>query len=166
MMKTTPWKLFDGGKQRIRVKYGLDYDFARRNNQQPYFSATCDIEEKLGNGHWRESGGGAAHEMIAKYFPDLEPYLKWHLVSLGQPMHYLANAKYWWEQAMGKTKPAEYQRVDPRDAFKSTIVFGGISGEKMPYSNDWQDIEKWLNERLPKLMGRFSADMKTLGVLE
>lgn len=166
MMKTTPWKLFGGGKQRIRVKYGLDYDFARRNNQQPHFSVTCDIEEARG-GRWKESGGGAAHELIAQNFKDLEPYLKWHLVSLGEPMHYLANAKYWWEQAMGKTKPTEHQRVDPRDAFKSTIVFGGIPGEKtLPYTNDWADVEEWLKGRLPKLMGRFSADMKSLGVLE
>lgn len=166
MMKTTPWKLYGGGNQRIRAKYGLDYDFARRNNQKPHFSVTCDIEEQQGNGRWRDSGGGAAHELIVKNFPNLEPYIKWHLVSVGEPLHYLANAKYWWEQAMGKTTPTEHQQVDPRDAFKSTIVFGGISGEKMPYSNDWADVEIWLKKRLPKLMGRFSADMSALGVLE
>lgn len=81
-------------------------------------------------------------------------------------MHYIANGKYWWEQAMGKIKPSEYQQGDPRDHFKSTIVFGGISDEKMPYSNDWADVEKWLRARLPKLMGRFAADMQALGVLE
>ena len=163
MMKTTPWKLFDGGRQRIRVKYGIDYEFGRRHNQQPHFSATCEIEEKRHN--WHESGGGADHDAIAEHFPELEPYLKWHLVSLGEPIHYIENGRYWWEAAMGETKP-HTDRVDPRDAFKSTIVFGGIPGETMPYTNDWQDVEKWLRARLPKLMGHFASDMKTLGVLE
>lgn len=168
MMKETPWKLFDGGRQRIRAKYGLDYEFGRRNNQAPHFSVTCDIEQKRGNGRWDESGGGAAHDMIAKYFPNLAPYIQWHLVALGEgPMHYLANAKYFWEQVMGVSK---FERrsydPDPTEAFKHTIVFGGIPGETMPTLNHWSEVERWLVDRLPKIMGRFTADMKTLGVLE
>ncbi len=167
MMKTTPWKEYseNGHQYRICTTYGLDYDFARRANQDPYFSATCSIEEKRG-GRWKEYAGGADSVAIAQHFPELAQYLKWHLVSTGQPMHYIANAKYWWEMAMGKIKPSEYQRVDPKDAFKTTIILGGIPGEQMPYSNDWQDVEKWLRDRLPKLMGFFAADMKNLAVLE
>lgn len=38
--------------------------------------------------------GGCCHEMIAEVFPELEPLIKWHLVSTDSPMHYLANALY------------------------------------------------------------------------
>lgn len=168
MMKTTTWKEFtEGGRPyRIRATYGIDYPFGNRNNQQPHFSVTGEIERKLGNGRWGEDSCGMLHDDIAKHFPELEPYLKWHLVSLGEPMHYLANAKYWWEMAMGQRPRDAHEQVHPISAFQSTIVLGGIPGETMPYTNDWQDVERWLKDRLPKLMGRYAADMKALGVLE
>lgn len=167
MMKMTPWKEFTerGQKYRIQATYGLDYDFGRRNQQAPHFSATARIDIWNGRG-WGDDSGGMQHDEIERHFPQLAPYLKWHLVSTGEPMHYLANAKYWWEMAIGKIAPDKYQRVDPRDAFKSTIVFGAVPGDAMPYTDHWPDVEKWLRARLPKLMGYFAADMKTLGVLE
>jgi len=171
MVKITPWKEFtaSGSRYRIRAKYGIDYDFGRRNNQDPYFSVTGEVERKDDQrpGHWREDAGGQLHDQIAKHFHELAPYLKWHLVSLGQPMHYIANAKYWWDIAMGKSAPAPGQEHVPAlTAFMSTIIYGGIPGEKVPYTNDWLDIERWLKTRLPKLMGHFVAAMKTLKVLE
>lgn len=37
---------------------------------------------------------GCLHEEIAKHFPSLQPFLKWHLVSSEGPMHYVANTIY------------------------------------------------------------------------
>jgi hypothetical protein len=174
MIKTTPWKEYREGSQtyRIQAKYGLDYEFARRNNQAPYFSITATIEWKdsARPHHWREHSGGQLHEEVARHFPTLAPYLRWHLVSTAEPMHYIANAKYWWERAMGivtpGTSPASPGEPDPRDAFKRTVILGGIPGEQIPYTDDWNDIEKWLRKRLPKLMETFRHAMTTLGVLE
>jgi hypothetical protein len=167
MVKTTPWKEFTdhGQKYRIQATYGIDYDFGRRHSQSPSFGATAVIE-RWERGRWSDDSCGMQHDEIAKHFPQLTPYLKWHLVSLAGPLHYLPNGKYWWEMSMGKIKPPDYQSVDPRDAFQDTIVFGGVPGESMPYTNDWADVEKWLRARLPKLMGHFAADMSALGVLE
>ncbi len=39
-------------------------------------------------------GGGCIHEEIAKHLPELAPYIKWHLCSTDEPMHYIANAIY------------------------------------------------------------------------
>lgn len=171
MMKSTQWKEFveNGHRYRILVTYGLDYGFAARHNQKPYFSITADIEEKDSRrpGHWRESSAGMQHDAIAKHFPELRPYLKWHLVSTGEPTHYLANAKYFWEQAMGVSKwERRAHDPDPSEAFKSTIVFGGIPGETMPTLNHWPEVERWLKGRLPALMGTFAANMDELEVLE
>lgn len=168
MMKTTDWREYTehGQKHRIRATYGIDYDFGRRHNQAPYFSATCDIEERRGT-RWVESGGGAAHTLIAKHFKFLVPYLKWHLVSTEAPTHYIANAQYWWEKMNGSSRwPAQAGEPDPKDAFLHTIVFGGIPGETLRDTSFWVQMEPWLRERLPKLMGYFAADMKTLGILE
>ena len=37
---------------------------------------------------------GCLHEEMARYFPELAPLIKWHLVSTDGPMHYLANTVY------------------------------------------------------------------------
>jgi hypothetical protein len=168
MMKTTPWKEYTehGQRYRIQATYGIDYDFGRRHHQSPSFSATATVEVFY-RGHWKEYSGGMQHGEIARHFPDLEPYLKWHLVSLGEPMHYIANAQYWWEKMNGTSRwPDEPGGPDPKNAFLHTIIFGGIPGETLLDTNFWIKMESWLRQRLPKLMGYFAADMKTLGVLE
>ncbi len=37
---------------------------------------------------------GCLHEEVAQYFPQLAPFIKWHLVSSDGPMHYPANVTY------------------------------------------------------------------------
>lgn len=37
---------------------------------------------------------GCIHEIIAEAFPELAPFIKWHLVSSDGPMHYIANTTY------------------------------------------------------------------------
>lgn len=49
--------------------------------------------------------GGCIHDEIAKYFPELESLLKWHLCSTDEPMYYVANTLYW-----AKDIPAKYTR--------------------------------------------------------
>lgn len=169
MMKLTQKKQFmrHGEKHEIQAKYGIDYGFARRNNQAPYFSATADIWV-YDRGRWRDDSSGMQHDEIARHFPELSGFLKWHLVSTQEPMHYLANAKYWWEMATG-TSPFEKRPYDPDpvQAFQHTIVLGAVPGDKMPdLKTPWPLVSSWLRDRLPKLMGYFMADMGVLGVLE
>ena len=38
--------------------------------------------------------GGCVHDEIAKHIPELAPYIKWHLVSSDEPMHYVENTLY------------------------------------------------------------------------
>jgi len=38
--------------------------------------------------------GGCCHDEIIKYFPELEPLIKWHLTSTDGPMHYVANTTF------------------------------------------------------------------------
>lgn len=59
------------------------------------FSITADIKEKLKNGRGVWSGGGCCHEEIAKHFPELAPFIKWHLFSSDGPMHYPSNTLYY-----------------------------------------------------------------------
>lgn len=74
--------------------------------------ATIRYDDKCGNGHnsFAITGGcyragrakidrnviscGCIHDIIAVAFPDLKPYLKWHLTTSDGPMHYVANSVY------------------------------------------------------------------------
>lgn len=171
MFKTEP-KIYKEGRSTLRmiVQYGIDYDYARRYKQAPYFSITCAIDEQRG-GRWRRYAGGAAHTEIARHFPELARLIKWHLVSTEEPMHYLANAQYWWEIWSGKKKNTDHG-PNPLNAFESTIVWGGVPGETDAaqlgtYMNrPWPEVKAWLEGRLPLLMAEFRADMKAIGALE
>jgi hypothetical protein len=71
--------------------------------------ATVRHDDECGNGHNTFSitgeiyipgrrdceACGCIHEEIAKYFPELAPFLKYHLMSTDAPLHYIANTLYW-----------------------------------------------------------------------
>lgn len=167
-----------GRTYRMTVTYGLDYEFALKNNQAPYFSLTSMIEEKLRNGRWRDEGGGANHEEIIKRFPELVPLVKWHLTGTNGPMHYIENARYFWEQWQGISK---WERrpydPDPLEALKRTILWGAVLGDESveldnfsmlfgSHLNEESQGQGYLWDRLPALLASFEADMREISVWE
>jgi len=83
-------------------------DCSKEHGKDMFISATLRFDDNCKNGHetfsitgeikkrgYREPDMcGCIHEEIAKYFPELEPLIKWHLTSSDAPMHYIANAVY------------------------------------------------------------------------
>jgi len=74
-----------------------------------HIRAFVRYDDECGNGHntfaitgeyWEQGksrdsgGGGCCHDEIAKAFPELAPFIKWHLCSSNQPLHYIANTIY------------------------------------------------------------------------
>lgn len=70
-----------------------------------YMMVEIRYDDECGNGHntfaitadVRIPGRreyGCMHEEIAKYFPELAKYIKWHLVSSDGPMHYVGSVLY------------------------------------------------------------------------
>jgi len=71
-------------------------------------SVELRFDESCGNGHERFAitaevrrpgkqdveACGCLHKDIAQVFPELAPLIKWHLVSIDGPMHYVANTCY------------------------------------------------------------------------
>ena len=159
-----------GRTYRIICTYGIDTEFAARNNQAPYFSITCQIDEKTKNGRWRDEGGGADHKAIAAHFPELEPLIKWHLTATDGPTHYMANARYFWEQWRGISK---WERrpydPDPLEVFKRLTIWGIVPTDEhfeLHAINDWETMEMYLVDRLPALLASFEADMREISVWE
>jgi len=184
-MKVTDWKEFCKGK-RIRAKYGIK----KIGKQEPYFSITGEIL-RLECGKWRTYECGCIHDDISEHFPELTRLIRWHLFSATTgPMHYVANATFWWEIATGIRERGKFD-PDVIKAFASTVVLGSVNGEDdLPVVEDhdgamtfsvhghrrdgtpWEnrltsaeDVASFLSARLPVLMERFTSDMRDAGVL-
>lgn len=72
------------------------------NGSKEQITATVRYDDQCGNGHntfsitgeTTDGSGGCIHDEIARCFPELAPYIKWHLCSSDGPMHYIANTVY------------------------------------------------------------------------
>lgn len=58
------------------------------------FSVTADIHTTASRQRNDIEAGGCLHDEIAKSFPDLARFIKWHLVRTDAPMGYSGNATY------------------------------------------------------------------------
>lgn len=112
-------------------KYKLTYnaELGNLSGQLPYFSITGDCyRQAKGNNRWMEDSFGCLHDEISKHFPEMKQYIKWHLVSVDSPMHYIANSLYWaglqgWTD--GKTNsPPNYEYL------MSTANWGTVESDK------------------------------------
>lgn len=153
-MITTDWKEFRDPSDpksvyRVRATYGLH----KIGDQEPYVSVTGQTERRPARGgRWQEDTAGMLHDTIARHFPKLRNLLPWHLTFVNSgPMHYEANAVYWWEQG-------------DLDHFKSTIVFGGAprhDASGLPIGSITKTkVREWLAQRKPELMKNLHAVLK------
>lgn len=149
----------DGYRHRITATASLKH---LKGNQYPYFGLTADIDRQAKNGRWVESGGGACHDEIAKYFHrTFAPFIKWHLVDYAAPMHYEANTLYWlgfcgWRDGKPNSPPN-------LDYAKSTCLYGVLESDyafpfdSMIYDDNAPEIINLNNKELVK---EFLADRK------
>jgi hypothetical protein len=86
---------------------------------------------------------GCQHDEIIKRFPELAPFIKWHLTSSDGPMHYIDNTVYYAEQ--GDIEAAQISAVWPSAS-----------------ADDLKSKDK-LEARLPELLKEFSLAMRSLG---
>jgi hypothetical protein len=119
------------------IKVHVRYDDTCRNGHNS-FGITCDA---IRNFRWES--GGCQHDLISEHFPELRPYLKWHLASTDGPMHYIENTVYWAQK--GHLEEARRAAVWP-DATLEQL----------------QDRSALL-ARLPDLMKDFRTAIESLG---
>lgn len=89
--------------ERVHVRASVRFDDECRNGYET-FAITGEVREvrkDFTTGlEYTPSGDrymlscGCVHEHIAAAFPELAPFIKWHLTSTPGPMHYAANAIY------------------------------------------------------------------------
>jgi hypothetical protein len=80
--------------------------FRKQISDWESITATVRFDDRCGNGHntfsitgecrvySRVESCGCLHDLIAEYFPELAPLIKWHLCSSDGPLHYIANTVF------------------------------------------------------------------------
>lgn len=171
-------------------------EFARKGKKYEIV-ATVRHDDECGNGHntfsitgeakmlggrHGQTIGGCIHQEVAQAFPELAPFIKWHLVSTDEPLHYVANGLYWlgWQgwRDRDKNSPPNIWH------FKSTILYGVVESdyeyevEKMvceshadeiiqKNKHGWtpNKITEWLDNRRDALMAEFRKAVESLGLV-
>lgn len=77
----------ENGRQ-YSITVVMRFDDKYKNGHED-FAITADIRED-----GREYMGGCCHDEIAKHFPEFAHLIRWHLVGVDGPMHYIANTTY------------------------------------------------------------------------
>lgn len=135
------------------------------------------VKHKSGKTLWLNSCG-CQHEEVAKHFPELAPFIRWHLSSTDGPMHYAANALYW--AGHKGYRDGKHDSPPNLEHLKSTIVYGALPTdaefdlEDHIYSDargfTWNEakaneLKEWLATRIEKMMVEFKKDVETLGLV-
>ena len=92
-MKKIFTKLYTENGQQYKITAEVRFDDQCKNGHKT-FAITGEILRKARNGRWEFGSCGQIQDDIAKHFPNLVPYFKWHLCSTDGPLHYLANTLY------------------------------------------------------------------------
>lgn len=106
---------------RYRVTATVRYDDQCGNGRNSF--AITGKQERHERGRWEEDSCGCIHDIIAKQFPELAPFIKWHGMFSDGPMHYIANTAYHarengptyaWVYYTGTQDPLKIEEVNER----------------------------------------------------
>ena len=155
-------------------------------NAEPHFGITGGIygphripyEDRIvfeKQTYWLHSCG-CVHDAIAETFPELAPFLKYHLSSPSGPMHYVANGLYhhklwgdcvagppWSEEKYAKERTVEQHRKH----FCDTILYDAEKDLQLDRMVWWdkEEMTAYLEERRPRLQAEFDDAMRKLYAL-
>ena len=126
------------------------------------FAITADVDEPM-----RWAGGGCMHKEVAKYFPELAPLLRFHLMSSDEPMHYIANTLYWLGYSgfcdgksnsppnLANARESACWPEMPESFLAPANLFGPAEAQNA--------VVNELNERLPGLQAEFRKAVESMG---
>lgn len=135
----TGWKQFKdyGRMYKIRAEVRLDDHCGNGHNSFAITGEICTLNGRI-------ESCGCLHEDIAKHFPELAPFIKWHLSSTDGPMHYVANTMY----HAGDTDTWGLRKGEPMH-FRDVVTFGDNPIEHILETGLRRHMSfmKWLQER-------------------
>lgn len=122
------------------------------------FSITCEVVTRESRRRHDLAAGGCMHDEVARMFPELAPFVRWHLCSTNGPMHYVANTMY----HLGRTRYVDAANLEHarRTAIWPDMPEGFMSSGTL-VSNAY--VERALLDRLAALLKEFRRDVESLG---
>lgn len=155
MQKKTAVKLkvLDGdiNYRPVDIIVNLRYDDSCGNGHNS-FGITADVYEAGRRSDSAYVMGGCCHEVIARHFPKLEKYIKWHMTSSDGPMHYLANTMYHASDRdhWGLRKDEKRQLVNGRTNLPVwQAVVKNRFGEEVPIHDSLAPGYGWVDSKEP-----------------
>jgi hypothetical protein len=143
------WKVYTEGGRTYRIKAEVRHDDECGNGHNT-FSITGEIQEKRGSNFYEHSGG-CLHDEVAKHFPELAPFIKWHLMSTDEPLHYIANTVYHASnrdhRGLLKGEKRQLRNGRTRLPVWERVVRDG-NGDPIKGGHDWRDSEEPPQETL------------------
>lgn len=147
--KTYRKDLKDGSVILVRVRYD-----DQCHNGHNTFAITCDVYETHGprreasilNANGKRAyltSCGCHHDRVRTHFPELAPFLRWHLTSADGPLHYIANTVFW--------------------ANEGNLTYARGAAVWPDATLDQLKDKEALQARLPTLLDQFRADVESLG---
>jgi predicted transcriptional regulator YheO len=124
--------------------------FLRYDDQCKNGHNTFSITGEIRNSRHRIVACGCLHNDIQKCFPELQRFIKYHLVSSDGPLYYIENTMYWVEQ-------------NSLENVRSSSVWHDFPESYMQL--DKNVLVDLLNDRLHDLMIEFKNAMVELGFI-
>ena len=143
-VKTLGPLIYKEGGETYRITATVRYDDQCGNGHNT-FSITSTIDQQVGN-RWRDDAGGYIPDAIAKHFPELAPFIKWHLTSSDGPMHYIANTVF-------------HAKARKLDAARRCAVWPDATDDDLTAPG----LAERLTARLPALLADFRKAVESLG---
>lgn len=160
-MYKTPFREVSGGSSSdstfVNAEFGLSH---LKGNARPYMSLTgAEYSQPRALDRFMLSCG-AMHDRIIEVFPELKEVEAWHLASDGEPMHYMANARFWWEIAncVRAGHAGDFEKAPAN--FKSTIALGVLPEDVELdglLDKEWPEVQLALAARLPAMRKAFNS---------
>jgi len=134
------------------------------------FSITADVRTPSS---YDSEACGCLHNEVAKAFPELEPFLKWHMCSTDGPLHYIENTMYWlgrrgysrWDneragRTSGPSDPPIFKHA------KKTAIWPDMPESFIVTETSISNtgVQKALTDRLPALLVEFRRAIEALGM--
>lgn len=154
-MYKTEW--FRENDCRFRFEWGYNYCMGNSSSH-----VTITEEAKWNDGGWSFGKPSVGH--LLRFADHLLPIYKWDgcFIDSG-PMHYIANAKYWWEMIHGRDQlKSWYRKDDPsnrtpeeaREIFLKHILYGYLESDGIydPVLMTIEELGPWLQGRLQELI--------------
>lgn len=159
MIFTTPDREHPNGDGFIRAHFGLHII----GTQRPYCTLTgTAVTERDATDDRHVTSCGVIHDEVLQAFPELEAFARWHLSSDGEPMHYIANAKFWHDMHNGLVKPGKHQQLPASTHFVNhcaPLDDSERAGITALLTLPWSEAREYLDERQERMRDRYHAEI-------